>query len=89
MSIKEMESTARDLKELQRMREDLDAEISSLQDALKAAMGDDEQMTAGPYKITWKAVTSQRVDATALRKGAPDIAALYTKTTTTRRFTVA
>lgn len=89
MSKQEMESKARELRELTRMKEELDAEITALQDAIKAAMGDQEQVFAGEYKITWKPVTSSRIDTAALKKDAPTIAAQYTKTTTTRRFQVA
>ena len=88
MTIKEMETTARELRELARLREELDAEITALQDALKAALGDQEQVTAGEYRISYKAVTSQRVDAKALKAALPEIAAQFTKTTTAKRFTV-
>ena len=40
-------------------------------------------------KVTWKPVTSSRLDAAALRKALPDVAERFTRTTTTRRFTVA
>lgn len=89
MSIIEIESKARELQELKRMREDVDAEITALEDAIKSAMGDRETITAGAYKITWRAVTSSRIDTTALKKALPDIAAQFTRQTTTRRFTVA
>ena len=47
MSIKEMESKVRELRELKRMAEDLDSEITAIEDALKAAAGDSEQVFAG------------------------------------------
>ena len=47
------------------------------------------ELRAGEYKVTWKAVTSSRLDAVALRKAVPDVAAAFTRTTTTRRFCVA
>ena len=89
MSITEMEAKVRELQELKRMREELEAEITAAEDAIKAAMGDREQITAGAYKITWKAVASSRLDGTALRKELPEIAARFLKTSTVRRFTVA
>lgn len=89
MSIIELESKARELQELKRMREDVDAEITALEDAIKAAMGERETITAGAYKITWRAVTSSRIDTAALKKALPDVAAQFTRQTTTRRFTVA
>ena len=89
MSITEMEAKARELQELKRMREELEAEITAMEDAIKAAMGDREQVTAGAYKITWKAITSSQVDTSAIKRELPEIAARYTKTSTVKRFTVA
>lgn len=89
MSIIEMENKARELQELKRMREELEAEITGLEDAIKAAMGNEERVMAGAFKITWKAVTSNRLDSSALKKELPDVAARYMKQTTVRRFVVA
>ena len=89
MSINEIKTKAAELKELKAMQEELAAEISAIEDEIKAAMGDQEQIIAGGYKITWKAVTSSRFESSAFKKANPELAAQYTKTTTTRRFTVA
>lgn len=89
MSINEIKAKAAELKELKAMQEELAAEISAIEDEIKQAMGDQEQIIAGGYKITWKAVTSSRFDSSAFKKAMPELAAQYTKTTTTRRFTVA
>ena len=48
-----------------------------------------ETLTGADWKITWKTVTSNRLDTTALKKALPDVAAQYTKTTTCRRFVLA
>lgn len=88
MSITEITAKVTEYQELKRMLEEIEAEMTELQDEIKAHMGDSELLVAGPYKVTYKAVTSSRVDTTALKKALPDIAAQYTKTTTTRRFTV-
>ena len=66
-----------------------DLEVEAIKDAIKAAMGDAESVQAGEYKITWKAVTSARIDTGALRKALPDVAAAFTRETTVRRFCVA
>ena len=89
MSINEMEAKARELRQLQALIEEAQAEAEAIKDALKAAMGDSESIQAGEYKITWKAVTSSRIDTTALKKALPDVAERFTKETTTRRFCVA
>ncbi len=88
MSIMEIESKARELQELKRMQEELEAEIEAAQDAIKAAMGDAESITAGAYKITWKPVESARIDTKALKATLPEIAARFTVTSTARRFCI-
>lgn len=89
MSINELESKCRELRQLQALIDEAQAEAEALRDAIKAAMGSQEAVQAGEYRITWKPVTSTRLDATALRKALPDVAERFTRTTTTRRFTVA
>ena len=89
MSINEMEAKARELRQLQSLIEEAQAEAEALKDAIKAAMGDSESIQAGEYKITWKDVTSSRIDTAALKKALPDVAERFTKETTVRRFTVA
>ena len=89
MSIKEIEAKAKELQELKRMREELDAEIATLEDAIKASMGDQEQIIAGGYKITWKAITSSRFDSARFKKDHPDLAAQFIKTSTVKRFSIA
>ena len=89
MSINEMEAKARELRQLQALIEEAQAEAEAIKDAIKAAMGDSDSIQAGEYKITWKAVTSSRIDTTALKKAMPDVAERFTKETTSRRFCVA
>ena len=89
MSISEVEAKGRELRRLQALIEEAQAEAEAIKDALKAAMGDSESIQAGEYKITWKAVTSSRIDTTALKKALPDVAERFTRETTTRRFCVA
>lgn len=77
------------LREMQRMAEDAQAEAEALKDEIKAYMGDSEELRAGDYKITWKAVESSRVDVKALEKEMPEVAQAFTRKTTSRRFCVA
>ena len=89
MSINEMEIKIRELRQLQALIEEAQAEADAIKDAIKDAMGSQEALQAGEYKVTWKPVTSSRLDAAALRKALPDVAERFTKETTVRRFTVA
>ena len=90
MSTNELNTLARDLKELRLMAEQLDAEIKTIEDAIKAHMTKHavDTLITTDVKITWRTVTSSRIDTAALKKQLPDVAAVFTKETTTRRFTV-
>lgn len=74
-----------------RMQEEAAAMVESLKAQLKERMtaAGVESLAGSEHKATYKAVTSSRVDTTALKKELPEVAARYTKTTTTRRFTFA
>ncbi len=88
MSIKELEIKCRELRQLQALIDEAQAEAEAIKDAIKTAMGDSEAIQAGEYKVTWKPVTSTRLDTAALKKALPDVAELFTKETTVRRFSV-
>ena len=88
MSNSNMESQIKELLELKRMREELDNEIQAAEDAIKQVMGDDETLLAGAFKVTWTPYTTSRFDSTSFKKDHAELAAAYTKTTTSRRFSV-
>lgn len=91
MSMNEMETKVNELRELRRMADELAGEIAALEDGLKAYMtanGADE--LHGPtFRITWKEVTSSRLDGKALKVAAPELWQRFSKQTTTRRFVLA
>lgn len=46
-------------------------------------------MDAGTHKVRYQTVTSSRLDSKGLKAAAPELAARFTKTTTSRRFSIA
>ena len=88
MSANEIQSKARELKELKVMKDELEAEITALEDALKAAMGEQEEMLCGEYKLTYQTVSTSRFDSARFRREHADLADAYTRATTYRRFCV-
>ena len=88
MSNQSMEVKVKELMELKRMKEELEAEIAAAEDEIKKVMGDEETLFAGAFKVSWKNFISSRVDTTALKKAMPEIAAQFTKQTTARRFSI-
>ncbi len=90
MSQNQIIATVTEFQELKRMQEELQAEIDSLTDAIKAHMAETQvdTLTAGAWKVSYKAVTSNRLDSSALKKAMPELVERFMKTTTTRRFIV-
>ncbi len=88
MSINEK---VQELRELRRMADELAAEIDSLQDTINAEMEAQavDTLSGSDWKITWKLVTSSRLDSAALKRELPDIAARFLKQSTARRFVLA
>lgn len=89
MTTQEIVSKVKELRELQALIEEAQAEAETINGAIKANMGGSDVLLAGEYKITWKAVESRRLDTAALSKALPELAAQFTKTTTVRRFCIA
>ena len=83
--------TLQALAEYNRMKEEIDAEIETLKDALKAYMQENNTDTiiGIDHKATWKTVKSNRFDSAALKKDAPELYASYTVATENKRFTFA
>ena len=77
-----------ELMELRKLAEDLQHQMETITDEIKAFMGSEETMLAGSYKVTWKETISRRVDTTALKKVLGDALDEYTKTIVTRPFKV-
>ena len=86
----ELNGKIKELRSLRRMADELAGEIEALQDAIKTEMTarNVDTLTGTDWKVTWKSVTSNRLDSTALKKELPDIAARYTKASVSRRFTL-
>lgn len=91
MSINEMTLKVRELKELKAMADELAAEITAIEDTIKAEMTAQnvEEMSVDVYKVRYKTVISNRFDSTAFKSTHADLYNQYTKQTESRRFSVA
>lgn len=76
MSINEMGSQIKELRELRRMADELAGEIKSITDSITAHMDAEgvDTISGTDWKVTYKAVTSSRIDTSALKKALPDLA---------------
>ena len=83
-----MEAKIKEMKELQNEIDTLTALVESLKDEIKEAMGDDTTLVAGPFKVSYKTVVSNRFDSKAFKADYPTIYEAYTKPSVTRPFKV-
>lgn len=90
MSINELTIKVRELKELQRMAEELQEEITALQDDIKKEMDTrgTEELIIDVFKVKWTTVISNRFDTTSFKKTHNDLYQQYIKQTKTRRFSI-
>ena len=88
MSTNELESKVRELRQLQALI--AEAEAEAIRDSIKAEMmeRDTEEMTAGKYIVRWTSVLSNRFDTTAFKKAHGELYKEYTKQSASRRFSI-
>lgn len=91
MSIQEIDRKVQELRDLQALIDEANAQIEAIKDMIKLRMVDDgtEVLQGNGWKATWHAVTSTRLDSKALKAAYPDLVAKYSKPSTTTRFTLA
>ncbi|MFC5773715.1 YqaJ viral recombinase family protein [Ectobacillus antri] len=76
-------------------RNQVEAELKALEkqkaeyeNKLKAMLGENEAGGTEKYTITWKSVTSKRIDSKKLQQEMPEIYAKYAKESSSRRFAI-
>lgn len=91
MSKQELTNRVQELKELKMMAKELEAEISTIEDEIKAEMTarDTSEIMLDMFKISWKEVVSNRFDSKAFKATHAELYSQYTKPVTTKRFLVA
>lgn len=91
MSTKDLQAKVTELKDLKAMVEELQGEITAIEDELKAECirQGAEELQAGIFKIRYKTVSSNRFDAKAFKMAHSDLYAQFTKQTKSNRFSVA
>ena len=90
MTATELTKTVRELKELKIMATDLQAEITTLEDCLKAEMTarNTDELAVDVFKLRWTSVISNRFDSTAFKTTHADLYQQYSKPVETRRFSI-
>ena len=74
--------------ELSEMIESMGTEKRQIEQELKLYLGEAEIAENGKYRVSWKSVSSQRIDEKRLKEECPEVYEKYRKTTQYRRFLV-
>lgn len=90
MSTVEISAKIEELKELEELIAEAQAEAEALKDEIKSEMlkQNKEEMEVGKYIVRWTSVLSNRFDSTAFKKVMPEVYKAYTKQVTSRRFSI-
>ena len=89
MSNNALETKIKELMDLKKFVAELEEEITAIEDLIKATMGEEEVLEAGPYKVSWPHVSTHRFDSSLFKKMNPTLAKDYIKTVMSRRFSIA
>lgn len=91
MGQNELATSVQELKELRTMAEELQAEITTIEDRIKAEMTARgvEELKVGTFKIRWTKVTSNRFDTTSFKQAYEALYKQFSKVTESKRFSIA
>lgn len=90
MTNRQLDNRVKKLQAIESQIKELEAQADALRDEIKADLtekGEDEHNT-GAFIIRWKEIFSNRLDSKALKAALPDVFAMYSKQSSSRRFTV-
>ena len=90
MSNQDLVAAVREFQEYRQLKEQAEAALKAIQARITDHMEQQgvAEMTVGVAKVSYKPVTSSRFNSNALKAANPDMYALYTTTSTTKRFVV-
>jgi predicted phage-related endonuclease len=87
---KEIISKIEELKELEALIREAEAEVEALKDDIKKELTEQgkEEMTVGRYVVRWTSVVSNRFDSTTFKNEMEELYNRYVKQTKSRRFSI-
>ena len=91
MNRTELEAKIVELKDLKVMAEELQAEITAIEDTIKAEMTEQQvnEMQVGIFKVRWTPVKSNRFDSKSFQAKYEDLYKQFLKVVETKRFSIA
>lgn len=91
MGIHEVDAKVKELRELRNLEAEVKAEITAIEDDLKAEMlvQSTDVLNGQDCMVSWKTVITSRFDSAAFKLSHADLFRQYSKATTSRRFVIA
>ncbi len=91
MNNQDLTKQVRELKELKLMQEELQAEITAIEDNIKAEMTEQNvtELTVDVFKIRWTPVKTNKFDTTAFKNKYSELYNQFIKVIETKRFSIA
>lgn len=89
MNTKEIGTMLKEYRSLKDLQNELAEELAALEDEIKAAMGDNEEISADGIKARWSRYTTQRFDTKTFKAEHGVMYAQYVKAVPAQRFQVA
>lgn len=88
MTTLELIKKIEELKELEGLIKEAEAEVEKLKNEIKAEMEDKTEMRCGRYLVRHKDVASDKFDSKTFKVACPDIYNMYIRHTVCKRFTI-
>ena len=88
---KELTAKIEELKELEKLIKEAEAEVEASKDEIKDFMNerDVEEIKVGIYIVRWTSVLSNRFDSNGFKAVMPELYKQYTKQVSSRKFSIA
>lgn len=88
MNTNELIKKIEELKELEALIREAEAEVESLKDEIKNEMQNREEMNVGRYIVRYKVVETNRFDSKKFKDACPDVYKMYVNQTASCRFSI-
>jgi predicted phage-related endonuclease len=91
MTNKQIDNRVKKLKELETQQKALEQQAEKIRQELKAELeaNEESEHNTGNFVIRWAEIVSNRLDSKALKAALPEVFTMYSKQSTSRRFTIA
>lgn len=84
---RQYDNRVRDLRELEMLKADIEAQIKRIEDDIKSDMGDTEFVQTDHFRIGWQRIISNRFDTKTFKAAHEKLYSQFVKPSESRRFT--